>query len=98
MYVCMEWIVWITWWIIFCNRYSRLYWVYNQETYAVSENPLIMYVYIYIYIYYRKKIKTWYYPELLRPETMELLGDTRSKITKGKDGKCMSNLEITVGV
>ena len=29
---------------------------------------------------------------------MGLLGDTRSKITKGKDGKCMSNLEITVGV
>ena len=57
-----------------------------------------MYIYICIYIYNRTKIKTWYYPELLRPETMELLGDTRSKITKGKDGKCMSNLEITVGV
>ena len=55
MYVCMEWIVWITWWIIFCNRYSRLYWVYNQETYAVSENPLIMYVYIYISIYIIEK-------------------------------------------
>ena len=57
-----------------------------------------MYIYICIYIYNRTKIKTWYYPELLRPETMELLGDTRSKITKGKSGKRMLNLEITVVV
>ena len=24
----MEWRIWITWWIIFCVRYSRLFWVY----------------------------------------------------------------------
>ena len=32
------------------------------------------------------KIKNGYSPELLRPETMKLLGSTENKITKGKNG------------
>ena len=28
------------------------------------------------------KIKTWYYLEFLTPETIKLLGNTKSKITK----------------
>ena len=33
------------------------------------------------------KIKKGYYPELLTPETMKLLGSTESKITKDKNGE-----------
>ena len=32
------------------------------------------------------KIKTGYYLELLTPEAMELLGSTKSKITKKENG------------
>ena len=41
------------------------------------------------------KIKTGYYLELLTPETMKLLGSTKSKITKHKDGDNVPHLEIT---
>ena len=41
------------------------------------------------------KIKTGYYLELLTPETMKLLGSTKSKITKDKNGKNVPRLEIT---
>ena len=41
------------------------------------------------------KIKTGYYLELLTPETMKLLGSTKSKRTKKKNGENVSHLEIT---
>ena len=41
------------------------------------------------------KIKTGYYLELLSPETMKLLGSTKSKITKDKHGENVPYLEIT---
>ena len=41
------------------------------------------------------KIKTGYYLELLMPETMKLLGSTKSNITKDKNGENMPRLEIT---
>ena len=41
------------------------------------------------------KIKTGYYLELLTPETMKLLGSTKSKITKDENGENVSHLEIT---
>ena len=41
------------------------------------------------------KIKAGYYLELLTPETIKLLGSTKSKITKNKNGKKMLYLEIT---
>ena len=41
------------------------------------------------------KIKTGYYLELLTPEAMKLLGSTKSKITKEKNGENVSHLEIT---
>ena len=41
------------------------------------------------------RIKTRYYLELLTPETMKLLGSTKSKITKDKTGENVSHLEIT---
>ena len=39
-------------------------------------------------------IKTGYYLELLTPETMKLLGRTKSKITKNKDCENLPYLEI----
>ena len=41
------------------------------------------------------KIKTWYYLELLTPETMKLLGSTKSKITENENGENVRYLEIT---
>ena len=41
------------------------------------------------------KIKTGYYLESLTPETMKLLGSTKSKITKDKNGENVTYLEIT---
>ena len=40
-------------------------------------------------------IKTGYYLELLTPETIKLLGSTKSKITKDKNGEKVTQLEIT---
>ena len=41
------------------------------------------------------KIKTGYYLKLLVPETMKLLGNNRSKITKNENGENVLNLEIS---
>ena len=40
------------------------------------------------------QIKNGYYLELLTQETMKLLGSTKSKITKDKNGENVPNLEI----
>ena len=44
------------------------------------------------------KIKTEYYLELLTYETMTLLEDIKSKITKDEKGENVSRLEITLVV
>ena len=41
------------------------------------------------------KIKNGYSLELLTPETMKLLGSTKNKINKDKNGENVSHLEIT---
>ena len=41
------------------------------------------------------KIKIGYYLELLTPETMKLLGSTKSKITKDKNGENVHYFQIT---
>ena len=41
------------------------------------------------------KIKTGYYLELLTPETMKLIGSTKSKITKNENSGNVPFLEIT---
>ena len=41
------------------------------------------------------KIKAGYYLELLTPETMKLLGSTKSKTNNDKNGENMPHLEIT---
>ena len=40
------------------------------------------------------KIKTVYYLELLTPETIKLLGSTKNKITKGKNGESLPHFKI----
>ena len=41
------------------------------------------------------RIKTGYYLELLTPKTMKLIGSTKTKITKDKNGEVMAHSEIT---
>ena len=41
------------------------------------------------------KINTGHHLKLLTPETMDLLGSTKSKITKNKNGENVPHLEIT---
>ena len=41
------------------------------------------------------EIKTGYYLELLTPETIELIGCTKKKITKDDNGENVPHLEIT---
>ena len=75
----MEWGIWINWWIIFCIKTKK-----KHE--AVADNPLIK---IYVNKTENKimiKIETGYFFELLTPETIKLLGSTKIKITKDKNG------------
>ena len=65
----------------------------NHET--VTDNPSIR-------IYINKiedritfKIKTGYYLQLLAPETIKLVGSTKSKTTKDKNNENVPHLEIT---
>ena len=41
------------------------------------------------------EIKPGYYLEILMPETMKLLGSTKSKINKSKNGENVLHLQIT---
>ena len=41
------------------------------------------------------KTKTGYYLKLITPETMKLLGSTKSKITKDENSEHVPNLDIT---
>ena len=60
----MEWRARITWWLIFCVRYSRLFWVYHQKNKINKIENRITF-----------KINIGFYLELLTPETMKLLGN-----------------------
>ena len=79
----------------FYIRYSMLFWIYIKKAGEKTINLLIR-----IYINKREtkitfKIKTGYYLKLLTPETMELIGSTKSKITKDENCENVLNLEIT---
>ena len=94
----MEWRVLITWWIIFCIRYSKLLSIHLKKHETVTDDPSIR-------IYVNKienritfKIKTGYYLELLMPETMKLLGRTKNKINEDENGENVSYSEITEAV
>ena len=92
----MEYEEWITWWITFCIRYSRLFWIYLKKHREKTDAPSIR-------IYKHKiqniitfKIKTRFCLDLLiMSEAMKLLGSTKSEITEDEDGENMLHLEIT---
>ena len=77
----MEWKDSIAWWIAFCIKYSRLFWVYFKKHGENIDNPSVK-------IYVNKienrttfKIKNGYTLELLTPDAMKLLGSTEKKVT-----------------
>ena len=91
----MEWQIWITWWIIFYIRYSRLFWLYLKKHGEKIDNPSIT-------INVNKtenritfKVKTGYYLKLFKSGTMKLFGSTENEITKDKGGENVPHLEIT---
>ena len=90
----MKWKTSITWWILFCIRYSGLFEYISINHEEKTDNPSIR-------IYVNKiegriafKIKTAYYLELLIPEAMKLLGNFKSKITKDQSGEKVPHTEI----
>ena len=91
----MEWWIWITRWIVFCIRYSRLFSVYFRKHGEVIDEPSVQ-------IYVKKiknritfKIKKGYSLELLTLETMKSLRSTKNKVTEDKSGENVPHLEIT---
>ena len=63
-------------------RYSRLFWIYIKKVWGKTFNPSIKICVNKIENRITFKTKTRYYLELLTPETMKLLGISKSIITK----------------
>ena len=61
----------------------------------VTDNPSIMICVNKIENRITLKIKTGYYLEILMPETMKLLGNTKSMIIKDENGENLPHLEMT---
>ena len=83
------------WWIVFCIRYSRLFWEILKKHGENNDKPSVQ---IYVNKIENKvtfKIEDGYSLELLTPETMKLLGSTKNKIAKDKNGENIPHLEIT---
>ena len=79
---------------ILCKIFKIILNIYLKSTGKKQVNPSVK-------IYINKienritlKIKTEYYLKLLTPETMKLLGSTKSKITNDKNGENVPYLEI----
>ena len=93
----MEWIIWITWWVIFYIRYSRLFeYILKRHGENINDNNPSIKIYVNkIKDRITFKIKTGYYLKLLTHETMKLLGSTKSKIKTDENGENLPHLEIT---
>ena len=95
----MERGVWITWWIIFCIRYSRIFWKYikkHGEKINNNNNNNNNNASVKTYVNRENRITfKIYYLELLTTGTMKLLGSTKSKITTHENGENVPHLEIT---
>ena len=83
----MEREIWSSWRIIFCIRYSELFWIYPRKHETKTDSPSIR-------IYVNKienrvtfKIKTGYYLKFLTPETMKLLKSIKNKTNKNINGE-----------
>ena len=68
-------------------RYLRLLWIYVKKSWGKTVNPPIKIYKNEIENRITFKIKTGFYLEILTPETMNLLGSSKSKITKDKNGE-----------
>ena len=66
-----------------------------MKSLTVTDNPSIRIYVTKIENRITFKIKRGYYLELLTAETMKLLGSSKSKITKDKNGENVPHLEIT---
>ena len=91
----MEWRIWIKWWIIFCIRFKRLFLIYLKKYETVADNPSII-------IYLNKienritiKIKSGYYPEILTPEAMKLIGNIKNNINRDENDENVPYFEVT---
>ena len=91
----LVWRIWITWWTIFCIKYSRLFRIYLKKHETVTDNPSIRTYINKIENRITFKTKTGYHLELLTPETMKLFESTKSKINKDGDGGNVPHLKIT---
>ena len=88
----MEWQILITWWIVFCIKYSILFWIYWIKKHGENTDKPSVQIYVNkIENRVTFKIKNL---ELLTSETMKLLGNTEYKITKDKNGENVPHLEI----
>ena len=90
----LVWRIWITWWIIFCIKYSRLFKIYLKKHETVTDNPSIRTYINKIENRITFKIKAGYYLEFLTPETMKLFESAKSKITKDENGENVPRLKI----
>ena len=86
---------WITRLIIFCIRYSILFWVYFKKHNEKIDNPSIRIHVNQVENRITFKIRTRYYLELFTPWTMKLLGSTENKATEDKNGENVSHFKIT---
>ena len=81
-------------WIIFNIRYLGLFEYILKKHSESVDNPSIRKYVNKIENRIAFKIKNGYYLELLTPETMKLLGSTKSKITKGKNGENVPHVKV----
>ena len=94
----LSYLIWITWWIYSVSDIQDYFEYIFKKYEIVTDNRLIM-------IYVNKienritfKIKTGHYLDLLTPETMILLGSTKSKIAWDENGENLPYLEINEAV
>ena len=78
-----------------CTRYLNYYEYVIKKNDTVTDNPPIRINLNKTKINITFALKTGYYPEILMPETMKLLGTTKNKIIKGGNGKDVLCSEIT---
>ena len=81
-------------WIIFNIRYLGLFEYILKKHSESVDNPSIRKYVNKIENRITFKIKNGYYLELLTPETMKLLGSTKSKITKDKNGENVPHVKV----
>ena len=80
---------------ILCQLYKITLNISLKNHEEKTDNPSIKMFVIKMVNIIMFKIKTGYYVQLLTLETIKLLGNTKSKITKDKNGENVSQLEIT---